>query len=99
MGFFLDRELIYKLADLSKISLEEEDVDSLIDSIDNVLRHIESLDQLDVENIAPMIHPFTPKTPFADFTSTNQPTESILRNAPEKIGSFIRVPVVLNNQD
>ncbi|OGY87721.1 MAG: hypothetical protein A2233_02120 [Candidatus Kerfeldbacteria bacterium RIFOXYA2_FULL_38_24] len=49
----LDKKVIAKLSRLSKISLKEEEIDSLSKDLSNILAYIEQLNEVATENIVP----------------------------------------------
>ncbi len=49
----ITREDVLHLAELSNISLKEDQIESLGKDLDNIVNYISQLDELDVENVEP----------------------------------------------
>jgi aspartyl-tRNA(Asn)/glutamyl-tRNA(Gln) amidotransferase subunit C len=86
-------ETIDYVAALSKIELTTEEKDKAKNDLGKILSHIESMNQLDTDNINPMSHVFDLKNVFREdiITNTNN-REELLSNAPAKKDGCFMVP-------
>ncbi len=86
-------ETIDYVAALSKIELTKEEKEKAKNDLGKILSHIESMNQLDTDNITPMSHVFDLKNVFREdiITNTNN-REELLSNAPAKKDGCFMVP-------
>ena len=52
----IDKQTIYKVADLARISVKEEDVDHLTQEMNKVLTFMEKLNELDTTGVEPLVY-------------------------------------------
>ncbi len=92
----IDEKLVRHVANLARLELSDEDVARYQKQLARVFKHIEQLNEVDIEGVRPL-------TGAGDFTNVFRedeersclPREETLRNAPEsKDGSF-KVPRVI----
>ncbi|MCF6150465.1 MAG: Asp-tRNA(Asn)/Glu-tRNA(Gln) amidotransferase subunit GatC [Candidatus Kuenenia sp.] len=89
------REIEY-IASLSKFVLNDEEKRVFVSQLGEVLLYIEKLNQLDTENVVPLVHPLNMVNVFRE----DEQKESICREkvqsiAPSTMGAFFKVPKVL----
>ena len=92
----IDTETVRRVAHLSRIAVEEEDLPPLVDELNRILDWVEQLREVDVEGIEPM----TTATPMAlkrrdDEVTAGDQRDRILRNAPDTREGFFTVPKVV----
>ena len=90
-------EDILHLAKLSKLSLEESEIEPLRQDLDNIVNYISQLDELDTEGIVPTYQVFEMKNVWRDdeILSQDASREELLALAPERRQDMISVPKVL----
>ncbi len=96
MAVQISAELVTHVAKLARLRLSEAEVARFTEQLGAIVRHIEQLSEVDVANVAPL-------TPDAIRTESLRPDEphdclppvDALRNAPQRIDDFFRVPTVL----
>lgn len=94
----IDDQLIEKLADLSKLSLDDESKSKMKSDMEKMLLFIEKLNELDTENIEPLIYMNRREHVLrADVEKTTISQKEALRNAPDKDTDYIKVPKVLRS--
>ncbi|MEI8038538.1 MAG: Asp-tRNA(Asn)/Glu-tRNA(Gln) amidotransferase subunit GatC [Verrucomicrobiota bacterium] len=84
------------VANLARLELSDEEVATFQPQLEAILRHAESLSQLDVTGIEPTAHP----APVFDRMRADTPRPSlspaaVLQNAPDHAQGQIRVPKVV----
>ena len=84
------------VANLARLELSDEEVATFQPQLEAILRHAESLTQLDVTGIEPTAHP----APVFDRMRADVPHPSlspaaVLQNAPDQAQGQIRVPKVV----
>ncbi len=92
----LDAATVRRIARLSRIRLEEEDLPRLQGELSAILGWIEQLGEVDVSNIAPLAGAATVALrPRADVITDGNIQEKVLANAPDRVGPFYTVPKVV----
>ena len=92
----IDKKLVKKIANLSKINIEEKNVDKFAKELSNIISWVEKLNEVDTKNISPTTNPSDIKIPFRkDEINDGKIEEKILKNAPEKKAGYFVVPKVV----
>jgi aspartyl-tRNA(Asn)/glutamyl-tRNA(Gln) amidotransferase subunit C len=52
----IDKQTIYKVADLARIDVKEQEVEGLISEMSKILTFMEKLNELDTEHVEPLIY-------------------------------------------
>lgn len=85
---------IRRVADLAALQLTPEVEDELMRRIDRIIAYTDMLQEVDTEGVEPLIHPFAgssaPLRP--DEARKGLGPEEALANAPDRHGSFFKVP-------
>ncbi len=92
----IDTDTVRRIAHLSRIAVEEDDLAPLAEELNGILGWIEQLNEVDVEGVEPM----TTATPMTLKRRVDEATEGdrrddVLRNAPETRDGFFVVPKVV----
>jgi aspartyl-tRNA(Asn)/glutamyl-tRNA(Gln) amidotransferase subunit C len=92
----IDKNQVKKVAKLSRISLEDNKIDSLSKDLDSILTFVEKLNELDTKEIK-ILKSIADKTLEArnDFVDDGKIKNDILKNSPEKNEDFFIVPKVI----
>jgi aspartyl-tRNA(Asn)/glutamyl-tRNA(Gln) amidotransferase subunit C len=100
MSTFKTEDLI-ALENLAKIRILPKNTDRLVENINKILSFVEMLHEVDTENTPPLTHVIKGMKAklAADVVKDNLPTEEFLNNAPSRIGSFLKVPVVIEGKE
>lgn len=93
----LDKQTIRNLVQLSRIDCTEEEQESLLKDLKNILAYIEQLNEVNTDNVPPCNHVIKD---VANMTREDQVGETLSReaflsNAPSHVGGLIRVPPVI----
>lgn len=93
----VDRADIEKLAELARIAITEENVESTIRSINDVLTLVDQLQTVDTNHVAPLANPLdaTQRLRKDEVTETNQRDE-FLALAPAAESGLYLVPKVID---
>ena len=88
---------VQKLAQLSALSLTEDEVVSLANELTNILGYVEQLSEIDTEGVEPTyqvtgLHTVTRKDEIIDYGVSQ---EELLKNAPDVQDAQMKVPRVL----
>lgn len=96
-----DKETVRYLADLSRIDCSEAEQESLFNDLTKILEHVNLLQEVDTEGVAPCNHVLAGMTNVMreDIVGETMPRETFLANAPEHTGGLIRVPTVIKKNN
>ena len=93
----IDRSLINKLAELSKLEFNEEDAAEIQKNLGNILDLVEKLNEVDTEGVEPLIYMNENVDVFReDKVKQVISKECGLKNAPDKDSDYIKVPKVIS---
>ena len=92
----IDKNQVKKVAKLSRISLEDNKIDSLSKDLDSILNFVEKLNELDTKEIK-TLKSIADKTLEGrnDIVDDGKIKNDILKNSPEKNEDFFVVPKVI----
>ena len=92
----IDKNQVKKVAKLSRISLDDDKINSLSKDLDSILTFVEKLNELDTKEIK-TLKSITDKTLEArnDIVDDGKIKNDILKNSPEKNEDFFIVPKVI----
>ena len=92
----ITRETVLHVAGLARLSLSEEEVETYARQLDAILEYMEQLGALDTRGVEPTEHVIPLETPFReDRILPSLDLEKSLQNAPERSGTFFKVPKIL----
>ncbi|MBI5740030.1 MAG: Asp-tRNA(Asn)/Glu-tRNA(Gln) amidotransferase subunit GatC [Nitrospirae bacterium] len=81
---------------LARLRLTEKEKELFPGQVGDIVEYINKLNELDTSDIKPTAHVLPIKNVFReDVTTASLPGETALGNAPEKEGSFYRVPKII----
>ena len=97
MSTEIDEQQVRQVAHLSRIRLSDAEVSRLGSELSVILDYMGQLNQLDTDGVEPTAHPL----PIRNVFRPDEPHPSIdpddaLANAPQREGTFFRVPKVLD---
>ena len=92
----IDKNQVKKVAKLSRISLDDKNLDSLSNDLASILKFVEQLNKLDTNNVKPL-NSIVDKSLEArkDKVNDGKIKEEILKNSPYKDEDFFIVPKVV----
>ena len=93
----MTREDVVHLAELSNISLAEDQIEPLIKDLDNILGYISQLDELDTDNVEPTYQCFDMQNVWREdeIEEFEAKREDLLALTRESEDNQIKVPKVL----
>ena len=84
------------VAHLARLHLPEKEIEHFTVQLEEILKYINKLKQVDITNIEPTSHVFPQKNVFRqDELKPSLPIKEVLKNAPSKEGDFFKVPKVI----
>ena len=89
-------EEVDRIAVLARLRLTAEEKSHLVRQLDNILEYMDKLNQLDTAQIEAFSHRIDTMPALRDDVVTNQPDpEALLANAPDRDGTFFKVPKII----
>ena len=89
----IDREQLLHVARLARLELHEEEVDRLGAQLNDILGAVSKVAELDLSDVPPTSHPLDVVNVWAaDEPHDSLPVDEALANAPEREGSYFKVP-------
>ena len=94
----MDKSIISRLENLAKLSLSEEEREKLESDLEQILKMVDKIQEVDVTGVKPLIH-MTEETNITrkDVASTALDQELALENAPDPRKPFFGVPNVMSS--
>ena len=90
------REDVEHVALLSRLSIDEKDMDKNIQELSDFLEYVDRLQQVDTENVAPTAHVLPIQNVFReDVVKPSLDRDLALSNAPEQEDGYFRVPKIV----
>ncbi len=89
----IDREQVLHVARLARLRLADEEVERMSGELSTILDHIEKINELDLEDVAPTSHVIDVENVLRpDEPRPSIPRERALEHAPDSSGDGFRVP-------
>jgi aspartyl-tRNA(Asn)/glutamyl-tRNA(Gln) amidotransferase subunit C len=94
----ITREAVLHVARLARLELSESELERMRAQLDAILTYIDRLKELDVTDIEPTSHA-VPRVNVMrdDVVVPCLPQDEALRNAPDRVGEFFRVPRIIED--
>lgn len=97
MGEKIDEQAVRHIAHLSRLALTEDEVRRFGPQLSSILEYVDKLNELDTDSVEPTAHAL----PVHNVFRSDDPRDSFdpqraLANAPQRDGSFFKVPKVLD---
>ena len=92
----IDNELILKLENLARLSLDEKERLQIRKDLENILNMVEKLQELDTEGVEPLKYMTTNHIEARNDVPHNENYgESLLQQAPKRKDNYIVIPKVI----
>lgn len=92
----IDKETVYKVADLARIEIAETEVEHLTQEMNKILSFMDKLNELDTENVEPLVYMNEVSNVWReDVVKTEIITQDGLKNAALHNESYFLVPKVI----
>jgi len=84
------------IAELARLEFNEKEKEKLAHELNDILKYIEKLNELDTSTVEPLSHVIELSNVFRDdVAKPSIPPEDALKNAPAKTEAFFKVPKVI----
>lgn len=92
----ISKEVVQKVAKLSRLELDEEEIALYAGQLSQILDTMEGLKQIDTEGVAPLAHVLPIENVLRkDEVGTCFSQEKVLANAPEAADGMFQVPKIV----
>jgi len=92
----IDKDTVKHISKLARISLDENNVESLSKDLTSIMKFIENLNELNTDKIAPLTSIINASLKSRkDEVKDGKIRDQILKNSPEKNDEFFVVPKVI----
>ena len=92
----IDKNTTIKIAKLSRIKIEDSEVDELSSQLSAIVDWVEQLNEVNTDNIQPLSNVSMANLPLReDIESLKDNSKEILSNAPDKLENYFAVPKVV----
>ena len=89
----IDRDQVLHVARLARLELSDEEVERMSSELSSILDHVEKINELDLEGVAPTSHVVELENVLRpDDPRPSWPREEILAEAPDVAAGGFRVP-------
>lgn len=93
----INKESLQKIAHLARLEMPESAEKEMIDSLNSVLTWMEELNEINTDNVEPLIHMSLEINALReDKVIPNISRERGLKNAPKENGAYFMVPKVMD---
>ena len=93
----INREQLLKLADLARLRLDESEIAPFQKNIAEMLDYVQTLEQVDTTAVDLAEAADQPNVLREDIVQPSLPVEEALKNAPERVDNYFKVPKVVDN--
>lgn len=92
----ITKEVVEKVAGLSRLALSEAEIDLHAKQLNDILETMEILQQIDTEGVTPLAHVLPINNVLRDDEiKPGLPKEKVLANAPDEVDGMFRVPKIV----
>ncbi|MDP8230216.1 MAG: Asp-tRNA(Asn)/Glu-tRNA(Gln) amidotransferase subunit GatC [Candidatus Gorgyraea atricola] len=92
----INRESVKYVAELSRISLSEKELEHFTGQLDNILEYVHKLKALDVAKLEPTSHVLEMKNVYReDKVKPSLPVDEVMKNAPAKENNLFKVKKII----
>ena len=94
----IDTEQVRKVARLARLELTEAEIEEFTGQLGAILAYVEKMNELDTQAVEPLAHCLPISNVFrADEVRESLGPDRTLANAPQRDGSFFKVPKILED--
>ncbi|MBN1360793.1 MAG: Asp-tRNA(Asn)/Glu-tRNA(Gln) amidotransferase subunit GatC [Sedimentisphaerales bacterium] len=94
----IDADQVRKVAKLGRLELTDAEVEAFTEQLGAILAYVEKMNELDTTDVEPLAHCLPISNVFRDdVVGPSLGTDNALANAPQRDGSFFKVPKILDD--
>lgn len=92
----IEKKDIIKVAKLARIQIKEEKFKNLSDELSNIIKFVDQLDEVEINNVEPLQNiNFKKTTMRKDIITEGNDVNKVISNAPSSSEGFFSVPKVI----
>ena len=92
----ITKDQVRYVAHLSRLALSEQEMDTFAGQLDQILRYVEKLNEVDTSSIEPLVHAIDRKNVFReDVPADSLQRKDVLSNAPQASEGCFKVPRII----
>lgn len=92
----IDKDTVDKIAHLARLEFDNDSKEAMVKDMNNMITFVEKLNELDTNNIEPLIYMSDEVNVFREDEVKHDITqEEALKNAPKKDSDYFKVPKVI----
>ena len=92
----ISKDEVRYVAQLARLKLDEPQIQEMSETLSEILTYMDTLNEVDTSNISPTSHVVKMDTVFReDEAKESLALDASLQNAPDRVGSFYRVPKII----
>ncbi|NOT01409.1 MAG: Asp-tRNA(Asn)/Glu-tRNA(Gln) amidotransferase subunit GatC [Phycisphaerales bacterium] len=96
----IDESLVRHVAHLSRLALTDDEITRMTGELSAIVGYIDQLGELDTADVPPTAHALPVHNVFReDEVTPSFDSDTALSNAPQREGTFFRVPKILDTGD
>ena len=89
----ITQKQLEEISEVSKLEIPKEKIEEIKNSIDQIVKSLDTLEDIDTKGIKPMIQLYPTRNVFReDIIESKEDKEEILKNAPNRKDDFFKVP-------
>jgi aspartyl-tRNA(Asn)/glutamyl-tRNA(Gln) amidotransferase subunit C len=90
------RKDVEHIAELARLKFKDDELESFTVQLNEILEYMDQLNELDTENVEPLLHPVESNNVFReDEMKHSIDREDALKNATQRDDEFFKVPKVI----
>jgi len=91
----VDKETLKKIAHLARLEIREENEDTILESLSEILTWVEKLNEINTDEVEPLTNMSLEKNVLReDIISGELPPDKALKNAPDTDKNYLKVPKI-----
>jgi len=91
---------VKKVATLARLELSDADLAKMADQLNNILKYVDQLAEVNTDGVEPMAHPLPVQNVFReDVPTPSLSVDAALQNAPLRLADFFGVPAVFDTDE
>jgi aspartyl-tRNA(Asn)/glutamyl-tRNA(Gln) amidotransferase subunit C len=96
----ITKAVVEYVAHLGRLELEPREIDLYTNQLDRILQYMDTLNKLDTEGIEPTSHAIPVECVLrGDIVRDSFEIDESLQNAPDRKGSFFKVPPIIEVEE
>lgn len=92
----ISKKEVEHVAHLARLTLIDEELETMTGQLDNILSYVDKLDQLDTSQVAATFHVFSVSNAFREDVEKESLTQAeAVKNGPQQDGQMFQVPRII----